>query len=81
MFSPAPSFTKKEDDKSKIPTGFAKKKEDPLTPPPDSPLDPSFHNFSSFNSSKTFGGDRSKMAMFPLKPPGNTTSNPILGSM
>ena len=63
---PNPGFTiKKEDDKSKGSSGFLKRKEEPAT---ESPV-PEPPGTYTFNSNKTFGGERARMNMFPLKPP------------
>ena len=52
---------KKGDDRNKAPNvGFYKKKEETYENAPEPPI-------YSFNPSRTFGGERSRPAMFPLK--------------
>ena len=81
---PVPAFSKKEDDKAKTSSGFTKKKDDQTSQPPDSPLEPTFQNFGSFKSAETFGGNKTKMGMFPLNSAASMAGNPkspVMGSM
>lgn len=67
---PATNFPKKDDKDLKTTGGFLKKKEDiPTTV--ESPL-PEPPGTYSFNSNKTFGGEKARLNMYPLKPTTST---------
>lgn len=67
-------FPVRQEDKLKTNSGFLKRKEDLATPESPVPEAPGTYTFSS---NKTFGGDRARLNMFPLKPQGGTPTTTV----